>query len=253
MIHSFLLIGQSNMAGRGVIEEAIPVDNTHIKVLRNGRWQKMFRPVNPDRSFSGVSLAESFAEAYANKYGVDVGLIPCADGGTSLAQWQPGSLLFDHAVYQARLASRTSTIAGILWHQGEADCPDGRHQTYAQRFTVMANALREALKLWDVPLLLGGLGDYLADYVSAKGEAVCANYHLVNDQLKQVAAALPRTGYVPADGLTPKPDILHFNAKSLHEFGLRYFAEFEKLRDPNKIFEEKPHPDNAVRSEMELL
>ena len=60
MIHSFLLIGQSNMAGRGVIEEAIPVDNTHIKVLRNGRWQKMFRPVNPDRSFSGVSLAESF-------------------------------------------------------------------------------------------------------------------------------------------------------------------------------------------------
>lgn len=253
MIHAFLLIGQSNMAGRGAIEEAIPVDNTHIKVLRNGRWQKMFRPVNPDRSFSGVSLAESFAEAYANKYGVDVGLIPCADGGTSLAQWQPGGLLFDHAVYQARLANRTSTIAGILWHQGEADCKDGLHQTYAQRFTVIADALREELGLWDVPLLVGGLGDYLADYTNAKDERVCANYHLVNAQLQSLATTLPRCGFVSAEALTPKPDNLHFNAQSLHNFGLRYFAEFEKLRDPGKVFEEKPHPDHAVRSEMELL
>ena len=253
MIHSFLLIGQSNMAGRGEINEAIPVDNTHIKVLRNGRWQKMFRPVNPDRGFSGVCLAESFAESYANKYGVDVGLIPCADGGTSLAQWQPGSLLFDNAVYQAKLAQRTSTIAGILWHQGEADCAQERYKTYAQRFTVMANALRDALGLWDVPLLVGGLGDYLTDFANANGEHVCSTYHLVNEQLQLIAATLPRTGFVSAEGLTPKPDILHFNAKSLHEFGLRYFAEFEKQRDPSKLFEEKPHPDNAVRSFMEAL
>lgn len=253
MIHSFLLIGQSNMAGRGDIAEAIPVDNTYIKILRNGRWQKMFRPVNPDRRFSGVNLAESFAEAYANKYGVEVGLIPCADGGTRLDQWEPGSLLFDHAVYQAKLAQRTSTIAGILWHQGESDCSQERYPTYAQRFAVMSNALRDALGLWDVPLLVGGLGDYLKDYVNNNGIYGCKNYPFVNEQLQLIAATLPRTGFVSAEGLTPKPDILHFNARSLHEFGLRYFAEFEKLRDPNKVFEEKPHPDNAVRSAMEEL
>ena len=81
----------------------------------------MFRPINPDRSFSGVNLAESFAEKYSKKYGVDVGLICCADGGTSLDQWQESGLLFDNAVYNAELANRTSTIAGVLWHQGEAD------------------------------------------------------------------------------------------------------------------------------------
>ena len=70
MIHSFLLIGQSNMAGRGLIEDAIDVDATHIKVLRNGRWQAMYRPVNNDRFFSGVCLAESFAEKYSEKYAV---------------------------------------------------------------------------------------------------------------------------------------------------------------------------------------
>ena len=35
MIHSFLLIGQSNMAGRGYLAEAHEIDTTHIKTLRN--------------------------------------------------------------------------------------------------------------------------------------------------------------------------------------------------------------------------
>jgi len=119
--------------------------------------------------------------------------------------------------------------------------------------TEMVNALRKESGLEDVPLLVGGLGDYLADYTNAKGEFVCANYSLVNAQLQSLAATLPRCGFVSAEGLTPKPDILHFNAKSLHTFGLRYFEVFETLRDPNKIFEEKPHPDNALRTEMETL
>ena len=89
------------MAGRGFLNEAVPVDSTRIHVLRNGRWQKMFRPVNPDRSYSGTCLAESFCEAYAKKHNVDVGIISCADGGTSLDQWKVGGLLYDHAVYQA--------------------------------------------------------------------------------------------------------------------------------------------------------
>ena len=109
MIHSFLLIGQSNMAGRGDIGDVAPIDNPSLKVLRNGRWQRLFVPVNPDRPFSGVNLAESFADAYQRAHGVEVGLIPCADGGTRIDQWREGGLLFDHAVFQARLAERTST------------------------------------------------------------------------------------------------------------------------------------------------
>ena len=78
------------MAGRGFVTEVKPIDNPHIKVLRNGRWQRMYVPVNCDRSFSGVSLAERFADSYQKEHQVDVGLIPCADGGTSLDQWKRG-------------------------------------------------------------------------------------------------------------------------------------------------------------------
>lgn len=249
MIHSVLLIGQSNMAGRGIIEEAIPVDNSHIKILRNGRWQKMFRPVNPDRRTSGVNLGESFAEQYALEHGVDVGLIPCADGGTRIAQWVPGSLLFDNAVYQARLAMRTSNIVAILWHQGESDSRDDRYLTYGENLKVMLTTLRKELGLEDVPVILGGMGDYLDDYAPGN----CAQWRQINRELETVAAEVPLCGFVSAAGLLPNSDNLHFSAKALHEFGLRYYAEFKKLEDPNRVFFEKPHPDDALRTELDSL
>ena len=245
------MIGQSNMAGRGFLNEAPEIDTTLIHVLRNGRWQKMFRPVNPDRAFSGTSLAESFAESYAAKYGVKVGLIPCADGGTSLDQWEEGGLLYDHAVYQARLASRTSTIAGVLWHQGESDVSEWGYTTYRERFEKMMAALRRDLNLYDVPFIVGGLGDFLKDFPTQ--ETLRTNYVHVNSALREIAANNPMTGFASAEGLTGNPDNLHFSAAGLYEFGHRYFEEFDKLRDPNKLFPEKSNMDGAIRSAMELL
>ena len=114
MIHSFLLIGQSNAAGRGFFAEAKPLDNLggRIKVQRNGLWVPMFRPVNPDRSDSGTSFSEDFAKEYATAHpDAEVGIIPCADGGTKISQWMPGEILFDNAVHCARLALRTESPA----------------------------------------------------------------------------------------------------------------------------------------------
>ena len=250
MIHSFLLIGQSNMAGRGFLEEANPINNDRIYILRNGRWIRMFRPINPDRAFSGVSLAESFAERYAAEHDVDVGLICCADGGTRLNQWEPGGLLFDHAVYQAKLAQRTSTIVGILWHQGEADCSPEFYPTYRQRFETMISALRQALDLPDVPLLVGGLGDFLINYADPEK---FKNYTFINTALQEIAANSDLTDFVSAEGLTGNPDNLHFNAKSLYEFGIRYFDAFEKLRNANQVFEEKTTTEGILQSNLELL
>lgn len=253
MIHSFLLIGQSNMAGRGLYAEAEPLNTCggRIKVLRNGRWQTAYRPINPDRPFSGTCLAESFAKAYADDHpGVEVGIIPCADGGTSLAQWQEGSLLFDNAVYQTKLALRTSHLVGILWHQGEADCGDALHPLYLKKITAIMSALRHRLGAEDVPLLVGGLGDFLKDRAESPA---FVNYPLVNDALRAFAAVSPRTSYVDATGLTSNPDNLHFSAASLKQFGLRYYEEFKKLEDKTRVFDEKSKMDDAIRTEMELL
>lgn len=251
MIHSFLLIGQSNMAGRGFINEVEPINNENLLVLRNGRWQPMYTPVNGDRPFSGICLAESFADAYAKEHNVNVGLIPCADGGTSLDQWRVGGLLYDHAVMQSRLAQRTSTIAGVLWHQGESDATPDLYPLYIEKFSKITSSLRRDLHLHDVPLIIGGLGDFLKNFTY--NETLPLYYKNINEQLIKFADENQMVGYADASGLKSNPDNLHFSAEALREFGLRYYNEFLKLEDKNKVFEEKPLADAAIRSEMELL
>ena len=249
MIHSILIIGQSNMAGRGRISDTTPIVDSRISVLKNGRWQKMFYPVNPDRSFSGVCLAESFAKKYVDEHDAELGIIPCADGGTSLLQWREGGLLYDHAVMQARLAERTSTIVAVLWHQGEADCAPELAAVYYEKVTAIFDALRRDLKLFDVPFIVGGLGDFLSNHSSQN----LHNYRAVNEQLEKLSADNELIGYASAEGLTDNGDALHFNAPSLREFGVRYYAEFLKLEKRDRVFVEKSSPDDAVRSSMEAL
>lgn len=249
MIHSFLLIGQSNMAGRGFVQEAAQVDTSRIKILRNGRWQPMFRPVNPDRCTSGVCLAESFAEAYAKKHNVDVGLIPCADGGTQISQWLPGSLLYDHAVCQAKLARRTSTIAGILWHQGESDCIEDRIAPYEERLRRVITSIRKDLALEDVPFIMGELGTFLSEHEAE----FLHNYPAINQVIHSFEEKKSRIGIVSAAGLESNADKLHFSSEALHTFGLRYFEVFESLRNPDKIFAEKPSEDDLLRTCLEQL
>ena len=251
MIHSFLMIGQSNMAGRGDLKEAPPLNSDRIAVLRNGRWQPLFRPINPDRPFSGFCLAESFAQDYAAAHpGVTVGLIPCADGGTSLNQWRVGGLLFDHAVMQAVLASRTSTIAGILWHQGEADCSPALFPLYEEKLTCIIAGLRAIPELADVPFIAGGLGDYLPGFA---GDPHASNYPHINETLRQMTAKVERFGFADAEGLAHKGDYLHFSTPSLIELGHRYYRVFSRLEDKNKVFSDKPDMDAAFRTDMEKL
>ena len=239
---AFLMIGQSNMAGRGDFEEVYPIDNPHIFMTRNGRWLKMTDPVNPDRSVvypfgdgryhSGVSMAPSFAEAYANYYGEDVGVIPCADGGTCISQWAKGEILFDHAVFQAKLAMRTSELVGIIWHQGESDSntPD-RADAYFDRLTAFFRDLREALGVGNIPVVMGELGRYMLE---SPMKELFPHSSQINCEIHRAAEAIGNAGVASSEGLVTRVDGIHFNSPSLRTFGRRYFEVYQKLAESKK-------------------
>ena len=80
MIPSFLMIGQSNIAGRGFPKDVASIYDEHIKMLRNGRWQTMVEPINYDRPNAGIGFSASFAATWRLKNeSEEIGLIPCAD------------------------------------------------------------------------------------------------------------------------------------------------------------------------------
>ncbi len=229
---SFLMIGQSNMAGRGDFGEVPEIKNPNCFMLRNGRFIPMSEPINPDRQIwgyfhSGVGLAASFADEYAKHFNEDVGLIPCAEGGSFISEWQPGELLFDNAVNNCRLAMRTSEIVGILWHQGEADSMNIEDvNLYRERFMNMINGLYKDIGLSiDIPLIIGGLGDYIAKYDK------CKYFREINAILKNLSEELPCAGFASAKGLNCKDDGIHFNSVSYREFGKRYFEAFLSIKE----------------------
>ena len=228
-ITSFLMIGQSNMAGRGDFGDVERIDNADCYMLRMGRWQIMSEPINPDRAIfdkahSGINLCASFADRYAKHFRQKIGLIPCADGGTSISQWQPGGILFEHAVFMAKLAMRSSNFGGILWHQGESDCYENNFPLYKERAIRMITAIRKELNAENLPFIFGELS-----------ENIGASWNVgdyprqMNLLFKEMQKEIPNSRLVSSKGLTLKPDGIHFDSISLREFGNRYFDAYLEL------------------------
>lgn len=224
MVKSFLMLGQSNMAGRGFIDEVPPIYNERIQMLRNGRWQMMTEPINYDRPVSGISLAGSFADTWCRQNQEDIiGLIPCAEGGSSLDEWAVDQVLFKHAISEAKFAMQSSELTGILWHQGESDSTNGNYKVYYKKLLLIIEALRKELNAPDVSIIIGGLADFLGKEGFGKS---CTEYKLINQELQRFAYEQDNCYFVTASGLTSNPDGIHIDAISQRKFGLRYFEAF---------------------------
>lgn len=216
----FLLIGQSNMAGRGKVTPADQQTHPRIFTLDpSNAWVPAKDPLHFDKpKVAGVGLASEFARrAAAKDPSAVIGLIPCAFGGTSLDQWAPGSALYTNAVARARVALQNGQLAAILWHQGEADSAPQKTATYPARFAAMIARLRADLSAPDAPVLVGELGHFRPASLP------------FNQMLPRLPAAVPRCALVSAADLGHGGDALHFSADALRTFGARYFDALESL------------------------
>ena len=169
----------------------------------------------------GLHLLKNFPEW-------EIGFIPCAVSGSKLEQWQPGEELFEKTIAKTRqaLAACNGELAGILWHQGEADSKSMKTATtYADRFKRTINAFRKELNNEKLPVISGELGTFLAYNPD------CSYYQLINDALMQNA-----TAFVSSNGLTDedRKDNTHFDTKSLRKFGIRYAELYIDLMTDRK-------------------
>jgi hypothetical protein len=216
----FLLIGQSNMAGRGPVEAQDQVPHPRVFMLnKKYAWVPAVDPVHFDKpALAGVGLGSTFGRVIAEEHpDAVVGLIPAAFGGTSLAEWRTDGPLYMNAIDRAREAMAQGRLAGILWHQGENDATDHTAGTYVARFAKMIAQLRKDLGAEDVPVIVGELGRFFAN----NGE--------INAVLAEVPQQVPHSAVVSSEGLTDRGDQIHFDSRSYREFGRRYAAAWAGL------------------------
>ncbi len=234
--HLFLLVGQSNMAGRGKVEDQDRVANNRVLMLnRSGEWVPAVDPLHFDKPVAGVGLGRTFGLEVAKATpGVTVGLIPCGVGGSPIDVWKPGAFYaatkshpWDDAIKRAKLAQKTGTLKGILWHQGESDSTAALAPGYEAKLHDLVKRLRKELDAEEAPFIVGQLGQFAGIPW--------------NDARKQVDAAhrelpkkMPHCAFVESTGLTHKGDKVHFDSASYREFGKRYAKAYLKLTGGEK-------------------
>ncbi|MEK6233106.1 MAG: sialate O-acetylesterase [Planctomycetales bacterium] len=229
--HLFLLVGQSNMAGRGKVEPQDRKPHSRVLVLRkNNQWDRATDPLHFDKSSAGVGLGKTFGAIIAEADpGITVGLIPCAAGGSPIASWEPGgyhsqtkSHPYDDALIRAAVAFKAGTLKGILWHQGESDASGDKAKIYKDKLHALIARFRRELDSPEVPFIAGQMGQLKErPWNEAK--------QLVDAAHRNLPQAVPHSACVVSAGLSHKGDKVHFDSKSYRELGKRYAAAYLEM------------------------
>jgi hypothetical protein len=243
----YLLTGQSNMSGRGLVEELTPEERVADPAIRLYGNDEKIRPaldplddatgqvdaVSSDAGIAAVGPGLFFARAVRAARHRPILLVPCAKGGSSIEQWKPnegkpgGARDTLYGACLARAQAVGGRVKGILWYQGETDA--GRADSapaWRAAFEGLVARFRQDLSDERLPIAVVQLADPPSPRVSApKTYPSWAAIQAVQ------AGPLPAcVAMVPARGLPMKPDELHLTTAAQRVVGARLAAAMEDLR-----------------------
>ncbi|MDP6046943.1 MAG: sialate O-acetylesterase [Phycisphaerae bacterium] len=229
-MHIYLLIGQSNMAGRAAFTEEEAAEIPRCGLLdRQGKWVPAKNPLNihstirKSPGMQKMNPGYTFAKTMLEKdKTVSIGLVVNAKGGTSIRSWAKGSKFYKEAVKRTKLAQETGVLKGVLWHQGESDSMDSK---YIDKLKALIADLRKDLGAANLPFVAGEI----------------QNCKLVNDQIRQLPEEVKCAGFASAEGLTTR-DRWHFDARSMKLLGMRYAEAMLKVQAKQKAMAKKKQP-----------
>jgi hypothetical protein len=163
-----VIAGQSNASGRGTNSQSYSHATLKASLFGNDyTWRELADPtdsitnqgdaISKETSQAGGSLWPLLATSFLADQGVPVAFIPCAKGGTRIADWLPGVNHQDRATLYGSMVYRAlqSGCKAVLWWQGEGDAQDGTSQaTYNSRLDSLANEIQADLGVKLMPCKL---------------------------------------------------------------------------------------------------
>jgi hypothetical protein len=245
----FILAGQSNMSGRGgatngtwdgVVPPKCAPSPRILRLSPDLHWEEAREPLHAGIDVGnvlGVGPGMPFAHAVLVGQGAAVGLVPCAQGATPIANWTRGSQLYERMVTRARAAlAEGGELAAMLWFQGEADTMNREDaELYQGRLEALVRDVRRDLICADlivieviIPnfLLLMNLASRWVDYSISPAQVgiATAQYNgkflnRVRKAQKAVSSRLPNVMLVDAMGLPIASDYTHLTTQAQVQLG----------------------------------
>lgn len=237
-IEIFLMLGQSNMKGRGEIPEVQEENPLILNMnMEDDQWYVARHPLHkagvPDlideSDNAGVGPGLDFARQLLEaKSETIIALVPGAIGGSWISLWQPGTDLYNETIRRARKAladapAGMARIAGVLWLQGESDATDGRFESYEDRLITLIQGLRSDFNDTKLPFVACTIGAF-------NDKSTYPRVAEINEILLGLPQKLPFTACVDAKDLTGHiGDKVHYNTDSQIEIGTRYAESYLNL------------------------
>jgi hypothetical protein len=222
----YILAGQSNMSGRGIVPQVTPTElapDPKIMLYGNdGVWRVasepldtatgQIDPVSVDTN-AGVGPGLAFAKmVQARDPRRPIILVPCAKGGTSLKQWSPDpsrATLYRSCLARVREVMPRGRLAGLLWYQGESDARDQASASqWGEGFETLMTDFRTDLAAPNLPFLMIGIAD--PPKVGRFADQFPFWSIVQQEQAKMTGTNLH---YVSAVGLEKLDDDLHLSTK----------------------------------------
>ena len=220
----YLLIGQSNMAGRAPIEsiDRDSIGNVYLFTGKDERpWEKTANPVNKystvrkDITMQKLGLGYGFAKELSAKCpDKNIGLVVNARGGTSIEEWRPGGRLYNAALNQTKKALKYGVLKGIIWHQGESNASN--YQSYLPQIITLIKSFRKDFNNKNLPFIAGQL---------SSDNPIRNSF---NTMILKLPSKVKNTGVISSEG-TKTIDGTHFDSDSQKLLGKRYAKEVIKL------------------------
>lgn len=221
----YVMAGQSNMVGHGSLSQVpdFPLAYRIWIYGYNEQWRAGAEPMSDHTGItSGNSVffddedLASCGMAFGNVKAQDrlVGLIPCAKGGTSIAQWQKGGALYAAMANRINAALEEGTeLAGICWYQGEEDT---RTLAKSNAFKALTEQFfTDLLNDYGVPIKFCQLGPNPSLSDRPYWNAV---------KTSQASISMANVSMIATDDLQTISDKVHMNTASLIAIGERLAA-----------------------------
>ncbi len=221
----FLMAGQSNMAGRGLIESQDTITNPRILTINSiGKTILAKEPLHfYEPNLAGLDCGLNFGKVLIKHLpkNITILMIPTAVGGSSIKQWinnenHRGVKLLDNFIKKVNIGNNIGTIKGIIWHQGESDANSNGIENYHENLIKLFSKFREIVNKPNLPILVGELGSF-----SINND----NWQSINEIINSYSEIDNNCKVISTTDLKDKGDKVHFNSEGQRIMGERFAYE----------------------------